>query len=262
MKRVIFVASQKGGAGKSTFARAVLDQLRAEQLAVAAFDADGNVGQLLQYTGSRNDHGVLQREQDPLQGCGYFDIYDPDERDQVVNALALDAERILFDLPGGAVTHLCQILDDGEVPDGLIDEYRLAGYRMTVVIVMTPVLAGVRTVQNTLHLFGTGVDYIAVRNLAFGDEDAFMLFDGIDDDDLKQPPSKGKQALLEGGGQVINLPALAPRTYALLDYYSLGFRAACTDDRVPLADQARVRQWLARFEAAIEPVRVVLGMTA
>ncbi|MCB1719237.1 MAG: hypothetical protein KDK05_29230 [Candidatus Competibacteraceae bacterium] len=52
----------------------------------------------------------------------------------------------------------------------------------------------------------------------------------------------------------------APRTYALLDYYSLGFRAACTDERVPLADQARGRQWLARFEAAIEPARVVLGM--
>ena len=67
----------------------------------------------------------------------------------------------------------------------------------------------------------------------------------------------------EGGGQVINLPVLAhgpPRTYALLDYYSLGFRAACNDERVPLADQARVRQWLARFEAAIEPARVVLGM--
>ncbi len=26
--------------------------------------------------------------------------------------------------------------------------------------------------------------------------------------------------------------------YALLDYYSLGFRAACTDERVALANQA------------------------
>ena len=259
MKRVIFIASQKGGAGKSTFARALLDQLRAEQLSVAAFDADGNVGQLLQYAGSRGERGVLLHEQDPFQGCGYFDIYDPDERDQIVNALALEAERLLFDLPGGALTPLCQVLDAGDAPDGLINEYRHAGYRLTVVVVMTPVLASVRTVQNTIHLFGADVDYIAVRNLAFGDEDAFVLFDGVDDDDLKQPPSKGKQALLDGGGQVINLPALAPRTYALLDYYSLGFHAACHDERVPLADQARVRQWLERFKTAIGPVNKLLG---
>ena len=110
-KRVIFVASQKGGAGKSTFARALLSQLRAERLTTAAFDADGNVGQLLQYAGHRGDRGVLLREQDPCQGCGYFDIYDHDDRDEIVNAIALQADRLLFDLPGGAVTHLCAVLD-------------------------------------------------------------------------------------------------------------------------------------------------------
>ena len=261
MKRVIFIASQKGGAGKSTFARALLDQLRQENFTTAAFDADGNVGQLLQYVGSRDDRRVLLREQDPIQGCGYFDIYAEDDRDEIINALALQAERLLFDLPGGAVSHLCHILDEGDTPDGLVDEYRRAGYRLTVVVVMTPVLASVRTVQNTIHLFGSEVDYIVVRNLAFGDEAAFILFDGVDDEELKQPPSKGKLALLEGGGVVINMPALAPRTYALLDYYSLSFHTACADKRIPLADQARVRQWLERFKSALEPARRVLGFT-
>ncbi len=45
MKRAIFVVSQKGGSGKSTFSRALLDAFRnGVQLSVAAFDADGIVG--------------------------------------------------------------------------------------------------------------------------------------------------------------------------------------------------------------------------
>ncbi len=40
--------SQKGGSGKTTFSRALLDHLRfGRGMAVAAFDADGQVGQLL-----------------------------------------------------------------------------------------------------------------------------------------------------------------------------------------------------------------------
>ena len=72
-KRLILVTGQKGGVGKSTFARALLDCLRSRGRSVAAFDGDGSVGHLLQYYGEKQN-GKLKFEQNPLIGAGYYDL--------------------------------------------------------------------------------------------------------------------------------------------------------------------------------------------
>ena len=261
-KRVVFICSQKGGAGKSTLARVLVECLRAEDRVCAAYDADDNVGQLLQYQGQRDTRGKLLIEQDPLHGCGYFDIRSEDDRDVLVNALALETPVIVFDLPGGVVHELAQVLDDGVQPTGLIDVYRHSGYAVTVVIVMTPVIASVRTVQHTQQTFGPDVDYVAVKNFAFGTPEAFVLFDGSDDAALALPVSQGKQALLEQGGAIIDLPELNRRTYALLDRYSLRFLDAVDDTRLPLADRQRVKQWVLQVREQLTPAQAVLGFAA
>lgn len=69
-RRAVFVASQKGGPGKSTTARALLDYYRTHAIGCAAYDADGRVGQLLQYYGERGADGELLREQNPSTGVG------------------------------------------------------------------------------------------------------------------------------------------------------------------------------------------------
>lgn len=261
-RRAIFICSQKGGAGKTTFARGLVECLRAEGQVCAAFDADGQVGQLLQHEGERDQHGDLKPLQDPLTGCAYFDIRDDDDRDILINALSLDAPLIVFDLPGGVVMELGKVIDEGALPDGLVGEYSRAGYAVTVVIVMTPVLASVRTVQTLLHCFIGGVDFVAVKNLAFGAIDDFVLFDGIASSTEQHPISKGKQALQERGGKIITLPALKSRTYALLDMYSLRFVDAINDERMPRADQMRVRQWLFHFGEGLASASVELGFAS
>lgn len=95
MKRAIFVCSQKGGAGKTSFARGLLEVLRFENNRVAAYDADGAVGQLFQYEGQRDQQGLLLTKQDPLVGCSHFDIREEDERDILLNVLAEGPEVIL-----------------------------------------------------------------------------------------------------------------------------------------------------------------------
>ena len=257
-KVAIFVCSQKGGAGKTTFARALLDVLRCEGYTVAAYDADGNVGQLFQHHGLRDARGVLLARQDPCVGCGFFDIRADDDRDLLLNALATEPPILLFDLPGGVVGELGKVVDGGDTPCGLFGEYRDRGYAVTIVVVMTPVHASVRTVQHSINAFGTTVRYVAVKNLAFGAEDAFVLFDG-----LRLPPSRGKQALLEHGGVIVAMPALEPRSYALLDIYNLGYveavRGQGSGGRMPIADRVRVRHWLQEFDRSLTPARRLLG---
>lgn len=262
-KVAIFVCSQKGGAGKTTFARALLDVLRCEGYTVAAYDADGNVGQLFQHHGLRDARGVLLARQDPCVGCGFFDIRADDDRDLLLNALATEPPILLFDLPGGVVGELGKVVDGGDTPCGLFGEYRDRGYAVTIVVVMTPVHASVRTVQHSINAFGTTVRYVAVKNLAFGAEDAFVLFDGCDQDGLRLPPSRGKQALLEHGGVIVAMPALEPRSYALLDIYNLGYveavRGQGSGGRMPIADRVRVRHWLQEFDRRLTPARRLLG---
>ena len=262
-KVAIFVCSQKGGAGKTTFARALLDVLRCEGYTVAAYDADGNVGQLFQHHGLRDGRGVLLARQDPCVGCGFFDIRADDDRDLLLNALATEPPILLFDLPGGVVGELGKVVDGGDAPCGLFGEYRDRGYAVTIVVVMTPVQASVRTVHHSIEAFGATVRYVAVKNLAFGAEDAFVLFDGCDREGLRLPSSQGKQALLDHGGAIVTMPALHPRSYALLDIHNLGYIEAVQGQGpggpLPIADRVRVRQWLQDFDRQLAPARPLLG---
>jgi len=74
-KTLVLVVSDKGGTGKSTWARAYADWLRRKHPTAFLADADGTVGQLLQFYGSRGADGVLSREQDGRVGVAFFDIH-------------------------------------------------------------------------------------------------------------------------------------------------------------------------------------------
>ena len=262
MKRAIFVMSQKGGSGKTTFSRVLLDHLRfGRGMAVAAFDADGQVGQLLQYYGTRDAQGQLAAPQDPLTGVGVFDLRRREERGIVVDALDLGAQTLLFDFPAGCLDDLTRVLGRGGIGP-VLDEYDREGYRVTVAVVVSNVQSSAGNVLAAMEVFRDRVDYVAVKNLFYGKPEDFLFFDGFTGADGLLYGGQAREALSRRGGGVLAMPALPGREYALCDLYCLGFTEALGHPALRRSERAAVAQFLRECGAAVDAAGPCLGCMA
>lgn len=251
--RAILFGGEKGGSGKTTAARLVLDRLRQRENAkVAAADGDGAVGQLLQYHGARTAEGRLCDPQDPINGVLPFDIRDLDSKDRGVETLLqAGADHLLADLPGGALDELAEMSRRGAAE--LMREFAQAGYAPTVVLTTTPMFATARALKRIHDTLGDSVNYVVIRNLFFArDRDDFVFLD----------KGEGLRRVLELGGVDITLPALQPRVYAMLDYHSLTVSAALASDS-PLGrrDRKHVQEWREDVDAQLDEAAGLLGLT-
>ncbi|MEA4857297.1 MAG: hypothetical protein AAGU21_11705 [Solidesulfovibrio sp.] len=251
MKRAIFILSQKGGSGKTTFSRALLDHLRhGRGMAVAAFDADGTVGQLLQYYGSRDAGGGQVLPQDPLTGVGVFNLRRREERGMVVDALDLGADTLLFDFPAGCLDDLGRVVGEAGV-GALLDEYDREGVRVTVAVVLSNVQSSAGNVLSAMDVFRDRVDYVAVKNLFYGKPEDFLFFDGFTGADGQFYGGQALAALIRQGGKVVAMPALPGREYALCDMYCLGFSKALSHPALRRSERGAIAYFLREFGTSV-----------
>jgi len=260
MRRAIFILSQKGGSGKSTFSRALLDYLRlGQRLQVAAFDADGQVGQLLQHYGQRDGLGQLVMPQDPLVGVASFDLRDSGQRGLVLDALDVPAPILLFDFPAGCLGDLGRAVGGGKGMGPLLDEFEREGVRITVVVVVSNVQASTNNVLAALDAFGDRVDYVAVKNCFYGKAEDFLFFDGFTGADGQFYGGQPREALARQGGAVLAMPALPGREYALCDLYSLGFSAATGHRALRRSERAAIGLFLREFGQEVDRLGSFFG---
>lgn len=261
MKRAIFILSQKGGSGKSTFSRALLDHLRQGRgVAVAAFDADGTVGQLLQYYGSRDAAGQLVLPQLPTTGVGVFDLRRREQRGTVVDALDLGADTLLFDFPAGCLDDLGRVVGEAGV-GALLDEYEREDFRVTVVVVVSNVQSSAGNVLAAMDVFRDRVDYVAVKNLFYGKPEDFLFFDGFTGADGRLYGGQALEALTRRGGTVVHMPALPGREYALCDMYCLGFSEALSHPALRRSERGAIAHFLREFGGAVDGAAPFFGYT-
>jgi hypothetical protein len=237
-KRLILITGDKGGTGKSTFGRGLLDTLQHRQIDCLAYDSDKRNSQLYRHY---KDGGAGVKKIDiTVKGGGDVLIDEMDQRQAAV---------MLVDLPAGAGEHL----EKFEREMGFIAAAAEMGYGVTVVSVLSRVKDSINALRLMLEFTGDAVQHVAVKNLYFGEEARFVLFD----------ESKVKQRLLESGGRVVKMDDLLDDTYGLVDQGNLMFRTAAGEGS-PLArsHRARVYQWLKRFEAEVEPLGCILGMAS
>ncbi len=232
-KKAIFVLSQKGGVGKTTCSRALLDYLRhpedgsAPKATVAAFDGDKNIAQLADAYGIKDKEGKYLRaanETDPISGVALFDARSKKGAETMASALDAGADILLFDLPGGSVGDMKTVFGNME---RFLDEYRESGYEIWVIIVINHLFASAKNIRTVIDIWGDSARYVVVKNLGQADDDQFVFFDGPEAERAGDPA-----ALVESvGGRVIRMPALDPDTYAKIDADAIPFFVAADRER-------------------------------
>lgn len=262
-KLVIFITGDKGGVGKSVLSRVFAEWLRMAQSepghqmfgkSVGILDADGKNLSLTKYFGKGGAN-------DPLENVGWFDLDSDSEADNVLDCLALDADVLLFDVPGGGATKLASAAGSAK---GLLSAFEDAGYGVAFILVFTPFHDAVETCAITTGYYGSNPNtrYYAVKNHpqddGFGQRskgvldwihyepdlpDAEPLFDGL----------TGREVVERHGGKTFELRALPMRHMMTVNHKRVGFRESVLNVATGrLAGQhalrAQVSTWLQTAE--------------
>lgn len=255
MKRLIAYIGDKGGSGKSFGSTSHAEILFRAGRKPYLVDTDGEVGHLARMYGKRNaTSGNLLKDQGP-DGVRRFRFH-ADERDRIEFASILDEghELILIDLPAASVTLLRKVEED-------YGFFRLAhemGYAVTLVVVVTPDEASLASVRGAAAL-DPKADLVMLRNLAFGDLEDFVVWDGSDKDQIA--PASGKTILEERGGYDLTLPMLNRGTVALIGAKKLSFKkAASTEGGLHSGRRSQVDTWLRKVEVEFSRAYEVMGL--
>ena len=219
-KRVIWVTGGKGGTGKSTFARGVLDLLMEAGVNVAAFDGDPDNAQLFRFY------------QDVGKGVTRTSLSERDGGDDILEAMeVLVPDVIVVDVAAGGSQILMRLQDESL----FLSTAQEMGYDFTVVSVLSPIKDSVNMLKEALDTTeGHDVQHVAVKNLHFGSLDDFELFEA----------SKTREQFVSLGGQVVAMRDLLGKTYGALDRDNLSFLGALDKETgLPSGDRCRIRQW-------------------
>ena len=236
-KRIIWVTGGKGGTGKSTFARGMLDTLMAAGIKVVVFDGDPDNSQLFRFY--KNADVEVTR----------IPIHKRNGADDII--LEMEEKQtpiILVDVPAGGGNLLAGLEDEV----GFLSALEEVGYQMTLVTVLSRIKDSVNQLKLAMDITeGYDVAHVAVQNLFYGRPEQFSLLEG----------SNTKRRLLEKGGVVIKMRDLFDDTYARLDGADLSFQdAVLPDSEVSPPDIRKINQWLQHFKAEVLSTGGLLGL--
>jgi hypothetical protein len=235
-KFLIIITGDKGGTGKSTFARGYIDVLNERGADYMAYDSDKRNSQLY-----RHYHKAGK-------GISRLNFSLEDGADALIDQMDTGKPPlIVIDLPAGAGEHL----ENFNHQLGFLREARDMGYAVTIVSVLSCIKDSVNALRLLMDYTEDKVKHIAVRNLYWGDEEKFSLFD----------ESKIKERLLAADGLILNMPKLYQPAYSLIDKHNATFRfASKISENFPRSQSMRVYQWLQLFETELDTANKFLGI--
>lgn len=225
LQRIVAITADKGGTGKSTFARAYAHCLIEKGITTLAYDADTRNAQLERHYGKAFPLGVQK-----------INLNRSDDINSFLDVLEKDYPVIMLDLPAG-IGELLEILETKlKLSEVAVEN----GYRLTFVTVLNRGRDCINSLRSLVEAFGDRADYVIVKNLHYGQPEKFTRFDG----------SKTKKLLDGIGAQVITLPDLDGNVVDFIDDKSMTYKEASTRG---MGASPSIRTWVKAFLSDAEP---------
>jgi len=233
--RMVLVTGDKGGTGKSVFARILLDIYHHRNIKYIAYECDQSNPQLYRHyhqlgTGVQTLKLNQRGGADPLQD----------------NLKQFSPRVSLVDLPAGAAEYFEKLSKD----IFLFENTQRLGYRITMVSVLSRVKDSLEQLKRLVDFCQDRVDYVIVKNLYWGDEEKFTRYHN----------SSIRQTLLELGAVELALPELFDDIFDVIDANDLTFREALEDEIFTLSNQSRIFGWINACENEFAKAAVQLGL--
>lgn len=227
-KRLVFCHGDKGGVGKSTFARVLAEWYSVNDISWQGFDTDATNGHLCRFYPANTVPIVLNED---------------GSIDQILNAVTGNRTVLLVDLgarTGDIIQRWCEETDLLTVKDEL-------GLAITICFLLDPVKDSTSLLKDVTDHFADHCSYVLVKNQANGMR--FSLYD----------TSKTRKRLLtELQAVEIELSELLSITYQQVDEGNLSWKAATEDPTLQLAARQRVKGFLKQAFAQLEEVKSLL----
>ncbi|MDR9897788.1 chromosome partitioning protein ParA [Aetokthonos hydrillicola Thurmond2011] len=233
--QVVIVTGDKGGVGKSTFARGLLHLYINKKLKYLAYDSDHRNAQLYRHYNSVKP------------GVKLLNIFTRGGADDLL--IDLESERpplALVDLPAQSGV----FFEEFEKDLGVFDAVKELGYRVTMVSVLSRVKDSVNILRVLHEYCDNRVDYVVVKNLFHGDGDKFERYDS----------SQTRTKLLSAGAVEVMMPDLFFKPYDYIDEKNLPFSAVLESKEANIVIKSRVSAWLKEFEQNVLVASQLLGL--
>lgn len=234
VRRIVPITADKGGTGKSTFARVYAHFLIEKGINTLAYDADTRNAQLARHYGSAFPLGVHEINLNINSDVNSF-----------LDTLEKDYQVIMLDLPAG-IGELIEVLENKLKLSKVAAENE---YRLTFVSVLNRGRDCLNSLRSLIDAFGDRADHVVVKNLHYGAPEKFKRFDN----------SKTKNILTEMDARIITLPDLDDDVVDFIDDQSLTYKNAATKGIGSVSTRTWVNSFLSEAEPQIEIASSYLG---
>jgi hypothetical protein len=252
-KRLVIVTGDKGGVGKSTFARGLVQTYLDKGQRFIGFDADSSNSQLLRFYGQHCHIEPLD-----IFKTGNIDQFFDEMKTKANPKVGGDGEIIqpeslfLLELPPQSRRILRKFVEEMTFLETAEKHYNI---RVTMVVVISRVIDSINQLIDLHSFCGNQVDYIVVKNLFFGEPDEFTRYKNSPEVEKIKEKLKSQKSPFSD----IKMPELIERSYDYLDENSMTFRQGMEQTDLPSV-KGRVTSWLRTFKEEIEQVKESLGL--
>ena len=234
---LIIVGADKGGVGKTTISRVLMDYLARHNIVARAFDTE-------------NPRGTLNRFYPA--STQIIDLHDVAEQMKVLDTLDTDAAKVtVVDLKAGNLSYALDLFDR----IGVLDAARDGQFNLALVHVIGPAIASLDEI-NEVSKYVNGLDYIIARN--FINETNFFEWD--------EKTFKKYFANLNSAHEV-EIPKLNEMAFEQVDLAGVTFKDFI-DNKAPDGSNGKysftlrgyVRKWCNDIDAELEKTKLIQSL--